>query len=174
MTNAMTGRLTRFAAIVMGGSIALAGCTREEAGPVGVTEVQLAIVPGAQHGGAPYTTAMTQEVWHSPISYAGDADGTGTALITVNRGQREVCWQLTVSDILLPATLAHIHEAAPGVQGPARVTLTAPDASGTSSGCTTVASRDLLDAIVANPGAYYVNVHNATYPAGAVRGHLGR
>ena len=27
--------------------------------------------------------------------------------------------------------------------------------------------------ILANPAAYYVNVHNADYPGGAVRGQLG-
>jgi hypothetical protein len=40
------------------------------------------------------------------------------------------------------------------------------------SGCTT-ASADTIRTILANPRAYYVNVHSVKYPDGAVRGQLG-
>jgi hypothetical protein len=102
----------------------------------------------------------------------GDPDGTGTASVTVNPGLNQVCWEIAVQNITLPATAAHIHIAPVGVPGPVVVPLSAPDASGTSSGCTTV-DRMLAVAIVANPAAYYVNVHNADFPSGAVRGQLG-
>src|SRR5262245_38925703 len=128
----MVRRFTRLAALVAVGSTALAGCGSEQAGPVAVTTVRLAVVAGAQHGGAPFTTGMTQEVWQTPMVYAGDPDGTGSALITVNRGQGEVCWQVSVSGIVVPASSSHIHRAAPGVQGPIVVPLIAPDATGAS------------------------------------------
>jgi hypothetical protein len=51
------------------------------------------------------------------------------------------------------------------------VTLSAPDASGFSSGCTTV-DRDLALDILQNPENYYVNVHNDPFPTGAIRGQL--
>ena len=54
--------------------------------------------------------------------------------------------------------------------GPIRVTLKAPT-KGASDGCVTV-PREILTAILANPANYYVNVHNAEFPAGAVRGQL--
>jgi len=39
----------------------------------------------------------------------GDTDGSGMATITLNPEQREVCFELTVSNIA-PAAAAHIHE----------------------------------------------------------------
>jgi hypothetical protein len=154
-------------------SITLAACGDNNS-PVEVSTVRLAVVPGAHHGGAPYTTEMTTETWHTPRAYEGDVDGTGSALITVNRGQKEVCWHLTVSDIDLPGTSAHIHRAAPGVQGPIVVPLSPPDGTGESSGCASGVDQALLKEIVDSPGSFYVNVHNAAYPPGAVRGQLGR
>jgi hypothetical protein len=40
-----------------------------------------------------------------------------------------------------------------------------------SKGCT-AASASLAAAVKKSPSAYYVNVHNAKYPAGALRGPL--
>ena len=48
-----------------------------------------------------------------------------------------------------------------------------PPAQGSSKGCAT-APADALAAILAEPSSYYVNVHTAKYPEGAMRGQLGR
>jgi hypothetical protein len=53
------------------------------------------------------------------------------------------------------------------------VPLTTPDAAGKSSGCATV-GQPVVAAILANPADYYVNVHNAEFPGGAVRGQLSK
>ena len=72
---------------------------------------------------------------------------------------------------LAPAAAAHIHRGATGVAGPVVVPLTTPSASGQSSGCTSVA-RTLVASILASPASFYVNVHTAEFPAGAIRGQL--
>jgi len=123
----------------------------------------------ADHGGRVLSTQLTGAA-EVP---AGDPNGSGTATITVNPGQEEVCWEITVEEITLPATAAHIHIGAAGTAPPNNVvvTLSAPDASGFSSGCTTV-GRDLALDILQNPENYYVNVHNEPFPTGAIRGQL--
>lgn len=133
----------------------------------------LARVPGADHGGAPFRQSLTQEVTHTPVWF-GDPDGSGEALITINVGQQEVCWLTTVSGIQLPASASHIHHAAPGIRGPIVIGLVPPGANGQSTGCVSGVDRGLLTEILADPGSFYVNVHTAQFPAGAIRGQLDR
>jgi hypothetical protein len=101
----------------------------------------------------------------------GDPDGSGTATLTVNPGLGQICYELSVSGIA-PATAAHIHVGAVTVAGPVVVPLE-PPTGGTSSGCAEV-SRELALAILKSPSDYYVNVHNAEFPAGALRGQLSK
>jgi hypothetical protein len=101
---------------------------------------------------------------------AADPKATGTASVTVKGTQ--VCYELKTKD-LAGATMAHIHKAGPDAAGPVALALTPPDANGLSKGCAT-ADEALAKDLVANPGAYYVNVHSATYKAGAIRGQLGK
>ena len=167
----MVVRLSRLAALVS--LTAVAACEQSAPANLTGTTVQMAIVAGADHGGAPFSTGLTQEVTSTPV-FAGDPDGSGTALITVNLGQREVCWEISVAGIRLPATSSHVHRAAPAVRGPIVIALSPPDANGRSTGCTTVANKALLQDILHSPESFYVNVHTTEYPPGAVRGQLGR
>ncbi len=123
---------------------------------------------GSDHGGRPLSTTL---LGASEVPGPGDPDGSGFATITVNPGQEEICYELTVTGIA-PARAAHIHIAPAGQAGPVVVPL-APPTDGSSSGCATV-DRELAKAIMKNPSAYYVNVHNAEYPAGALRGQLSK
>ena len=100
----------------------------------------------------------------------GDPDGKGKAKITL-KADHQVCWEIKVKNITLPARAAHIHFGATGVPGPVVVTLSAPNVNGNSSGCTTV-SHELHMNLHMHPEQYYVNVHNVDYPGGAVRGQL--
>lgn len=99
----------------------------------------------------------------------GDADGSGAATLTLSAGKNEICYQLSISNIGT-ATAAHIHSGSAGVDGPVLVTLTAPE-TGSSKDCATLDGQKILE-ILKNPADYYVNVHTAEFPNGAVRGQL--
>jgi hypothetical protein len=131
----------------------------------------LMVVPaaGALAGGRTLTTQMTGA---AEVPGPGDPDGSGSARIVVNSGVGRVCWWISVENITLPAAAAHIHQAPVGVPGPIVVTLSPPDATGTSSGCADV-DRSLAKDIRKHPAAYYVNVHTSDFQAGAIRGQLG-
>jgi hypothetical protein len=66
--------------------------------------------------------------------------------------------------------MAHIHKGDPGKDGGPVVMLKAP-ANGSSHGCVGVKAAVGKD-LAADPDDYYVNVHNADYPDGAIRGQL--
>ena len=153
-------------------SAALIGCTPESPTPMEAT-VQLTVLAGNHYGGSPFSQTMTQEVTIDPI-WAGDPDGIGTGLITVNRGKGEVCWEESVSGITLPATLSHIHHQEAGHRGGIVVTLSPPGATGRSAGCRSGVDGDLLRDILENPASYYVNVHTTDFPSGAIRSQLMR
>ena len=123
-------------------------------------------------GGRPLQTALTgaEECNASGVCGLGDPDGSGTASLRLNPGQEEICFDVRVSNIQLPATGAHIHRAPAGVAGPVVVPLPSPT-SETTTGCVDV-DRALVREIIRNPEQFYVNIHNAAFPGGAVRGQL--
>lgn len=100
----------------------------------------------------------------------GDPDGNGTVEIRVDPRSGEICWNLYARQIE-PATAAHIHRGTAGVAGPPVLTLTVPDANGRSQGCQIV-ELGLAREIGMRGYDFYVNVHNAAHPAGAIRGQL--
>ncbi len=123
--------------------------------------------PVAEAVGPTYMASLTGA---AEIPGPGDPDGSGSAEISiVDEVVDQVCYEMTVRGIA-PASAAHIHRGTTGEAGPPVVTLEAPT-SGEVSGCAS-ASDAIIDAIKANPSGYYVNVHNAEFPNGAVRGQL--
>jgi hypothetical protein len=101
----------------------------------------------------------------------GDDDGAGFAglLVNVTADRARICYVLAVRDIA-PATAAHIHRGPTGVAGPVVVPLD-PPTRGFSANCARVEPA-LATEIIATPDQFYVNVHNADFPAGAIRGQL--
>jgi CHRD domain len=102
----------------------------------------------------------------------GDEDGSGSASITINADTNEVCYDIQVTGITLPAAAAHIHVGSAGTAGGVVVPLDAPNADGTVSGCA-AADPSIVQGLLTDPSIYYVNVHTSDFPDGAVRGQLG-
>ena len=101
----------------------------------------------------------------------GDSDGSGTAELKLNLATGEVCYTFTTAHIQ-PPTAAHIHAGAAGKSGGPKVTFNKAE-DGTFKGCVN-ADKAILKAIKANPSHYYVNLHTADFPNGAIRGQLGK
>jgi hypothetical protein len=103
----------------------------------------------------------------------GDPDGTGTAVLTLKSSQ--VCYVITPKKAGTTFSAGHIHAGKKGVAGPVFINLfTKPKKlkGGKLSGCSpTVKAADIAK-VKAKPADYYVNIHNAKYPAGAIRGQL--
>lgn len=118
-------------------------------------------------GGRPLSASLSGA---EEVPGPGDADGSGSAHLTLNQGQGEICFHIEVDDIATP-TAAHIHAGASGVAGGVVVNFNIATIGLT--GCVE-ADAALIKAIRQNPGDYYVNVHNADFPAGAVRGQLSK
>ena len=99
---------------------------------------------------------------------AGDTDGNGVGVVTINPTTGELCADLRVANVAA-ITAAHIHRGVVGVAGPVEVSLPAP--TPTSAGCVTILPALAVE-IIATPASFYVNVHNAEFPGGALRGQL--
>jgi hypothetical protein len=135
--------------------------------PLVALTLALAPMVGADGGGRPFHLTLTGAAERPG---PGDPDGAGTASLTLNPGQAEVCYEYSVTG-LAPLAAAHIHVAPVTSPGPVVIPLPPTSATG-GSGCVS-ASRDLLIEIIQNPENYYFNVHTAEFPAGALRAQLG-
>lgn len=99
---------------------------------------------------------------------SGDPNGSGEATFRLSKGQRKVCANVEWQAIGTPDA-AHIHRRS---DGGVVVDLTGSVTGG--SHCATKVPRKVIGKILKRPGKYYFNVHNATYPAGAIQGTLHR
>jgi hypothetical protein len=100
---------------------------------------------------------------------AADADGHG--FFTYDIDGTSFCYTLEWQRID-QATAAHIHRAPREVAGPIVIPLSVGDGSGSPVSQCTEISEALASEITADPSAFYVNVHNAAFQAGAIRGQL--
>jgi hypothetical protein len=100
----------------------------------------------------------------------GDPNGSGFAVITISG--TTIDYSLLVHG-LTPPTAAHIHSGVFGVAGPIVVPLNPTFGAGCATGSVAGVSSTLIDQILANPSAFYVNVHSMEFSDGAIRGQLG-
>jgi hypothetical protein len=120
-----------------------------------------------------FTTFSTSLSGAEEAPGPGDPNGKGFITLDVYL-TGTICYTAKVQAIA-PVTIAHIHEAPAGSPGPVVVDLR-PDLADQMgnkwSYCVSTTPAQAAE-IIANPDDYYVNVHNAVYPGGAVRGQLG-
>ena len=123
-----------------------------------------------------------------PIS-GSEASGSGTAAVTFNLTKDSngnvtaATLDVTVTATGFPPgtalTASHIHGAAAGVNGGILVgfglaagEVTFPNGSGSFTKQGVTMTIDQANSIMANPSAFYVNIHTAANPGGVARGPL--
>lgn len=137
------------------------------------------------HTTVPLTTA--NEVSPSPLPPAG---ATGTTDLTINV-TRDAGGNITgaviqfLTSFSFPGAIVvsghHIHEQAATANGPIRfnpslagVTTDFPTGKGWINLTVISTDADVTKRLIANPAGFYVNLHTAANPAGAVRGQITR
>ena len=109
----------------------------------------------------------------------GDANAIGHATIMIEPDNDRVCWVVSWNRIDGTVFASHIHGPADTTQAAGVLIPLFMDQAfgsvGINKGCMQSADvGPILDAIVANPQLYYVNVHSLpSFGPGAIRGQLG-
>jgi hypothetical protein len=109
----------------------------------------------------------------APPAVCGDPDAFGVAIVIVQPARDMVCFGARWWDIDGTVVAAHIHLAPVGVPGGVVVPLFAGTFDGSDQTRDCVSANGLADDIIANPSAYYVNIHSSVYQPGAIRAQLG-
>ncbi len=121
--------------------------------------------PAPPPGGRAHTALLTG---NAGPGAAGDPDGSGSAVVSVHPGRWLVCVTLTTSGIAVP-TSVHLHEASAPSADPMVV---GPAPAGEGSPHCVAAGKEVVRRIGTGRGGHYVEVHNAEFPDGALRGDL--
>lgn len=122
--------------------------------------------------GAVQTLVVADLTGAAEVPGPGDDDGAGFAYLVIDPDAGTICPAFIEFVDIAEPTAAHIHEGAEGVAGPPVVDLFDTPSDGFIELCLDSLDPTLLADIVANPQDYYVNVHNADFPDGAIRGQL--
>ena len=99
-----------------------------------------------------------------------DPDGRATAVVKIKGDQ--VSYAVRWQNITAPKAF-HIHQGAAGTNGGVKIDFLGSDIPAgvqAVTGSVKVTDQALLDAIKTNPNSFYLNLHTAEFPGGAVRG----
>jgi hypothetical protein len=99
---------------------------------------------------------------------AGAPNASGLVAISINPATRELCWRFTELKNVPKPTAARLYQYVPGGTGEGGLPL---GRTYTPSGCL-VRNVTVYAVLEAHPERFYVSLHSAKFPAGAVRGQL--
>ena len=102
---------------------------------------------------------------------AGDPDASASIGLDVDTQALQLCASFGRLNGLGAPTEVHLHTGGAGINGPVAAVFGLPPMEGGFLPCVDVAS-ELIDGILANPKAHYIDLHTAEYPDGAVRNQL--
>ena len=118
------------------------------------------------HTGTPLVATLDGK---AEVPGPGDPNGNGEFSGWFDAAKGQICYTLGVGSLASP-TMAHIHRGDAQTAGPVVIPLANP-VQNISDTCTPAAPA-LISEILANPSAFYVNVHTTQYPKGAIRAQL--
>jgi hypothetical protein len=154
-------------------ALVLAACGDDEGGGGEVTSDTSSTTSSSA---PPSTTNVNLEAKMSgkaEVPGPGVTDGAGVAELRIE-GQ-EICYKLNATMGEMP-TAAHIHTGAADASGPVLVNLMPTFNKGesgfTAENCLPPSSS--VPQIAENPAGFYVNIHTAEHPDGAIRGQLAK
>ena len=123
---------------------------------------QLAFASGSA-GPRTFSATLTGKAEKPPIK----SGGSGTVRVTLDPTIGKACWTFTMKGVS-GALTANILRGTPGQTGPSVIRL---GGRYRAKGCTG-AKKSSITAVMAKPGAFYVNVQTTQHLNGAVRGQL--
>ena len=136
----------------------------------------VALPASAYAASDPDTVVATLYGYNMPTD--GDTGGSGTFSLALDASLSQGCFvvDIVLTDIVGdPPTAIDIHDSTTGDSAnPGDVVLTLPatvDASGHADGCVAV-SPTLIDALLSRPNSFFIDVHTAGFPDGAILGWI--
>lgn len=129
-------------------------------------------------GASPLPTDVRVGTWVLvPLTAAAEVPGpgnnaaSGAVTLQIDSRALKACYAIDHKGLDGPITAAHIHKGAKGAQGAPVVTFKKAMRGDAWDNCVDI-TQELADEIIANHANYYVNVHTAGFPNGAIRAQL--
>lgn len=133
-----------------------------------IATTTLLALPALGGGGRPLEAELSPD---NEVPPASASSASGTAQVTLNQGQGEICVDIESGSYSGTVVAGHIHRGVAGTNGGVEVNLGVN--SGDFSACVSV-PKDLVKEIRQNPADFYVNIHTTAFPGGEVRGQLSK
>ena len=134
-----------------------------------VLAVAAALIVFASPAQAAPVTMTSNMTADDEIPQKGPAGATGSATLEINSDNNQVCYTFVTQSLTDAVTAGHIHKGAKGAAGDIFIDLKVTAAN--LKNCVTSEAAKIQE-LLTNAQAYYVNLHTAANPSGAIRGQL--